>query len=222
MEAEKQCFQYMQWYSQDFKLAGFILPVLTTFLGAWFAFLWQNSRETKVQEELKYGTLLKTQVLFYGFFEVIYSIKKDYLDPYEKNANRSRIIKHIGFCHKFPELEFNGLSFILATKDPDLFGDIISAYRKCVSTIESIDDFNQQYKKICDKSVKTEKLGNGQFQITANEGDLAFLEDFTDIMYRDTKQALICINEIDSKLQKFIKGNFRKKHALKADIIAGK
>ncbi len=219
METEKQCFQYVQQCSQGFKWAGFILPVLTTFLGAWFAFLWQNRRDTKKQKKSQYGVLLKTQALFYEFFEVIYSIKKDYLDRYKDNKNRALIIKCIGFCHKFSELDFEGLSFILATKNPDLFGDIISAYRKCISTVESIDDFNQQYKKICDKSAKTEKLENGQFQITVSEGDLAFLVDFTDIMYRETEQVLVRIKEIESNLQKFIKDNFRKKHALEANII---
>lgn len=203
-------------YSQSVQL---IAPVFTTFLGAWFAFLWQNRRDAKKQRNANYAALLKTQALFYEFFGVIFSIKKDFLDPFKDNEDRISKVRHISFCQKFSELDFEGLSFILATKTPDLFNDIVTAYRKCVSTIEAINERNRQYRKISEGDVKAGDLNNGKFQISTSPADLKFLQDFTDIMYRETDQALERIKQIDDRLQQFIKRNFRKKHALKATLI---
>jgi hypothetical protein len=196
----------------------FILPIFTTFLGAWFAFLWQNRINSEKQKQANYSVLLKTQALFYAYFEAIYSIKNE-LDPYVKDPERTTKVKHISFCHKFPELDFEGLSFILATKSPDLFADIISAYRKCASTIEAVDERNTQYRKICGVDTKTDNPEDGKFQVHINPSDLKFLIDFTDIMYQETEQVLVRIQQIDTKLQQFIKSNFKGKHALKAGLI---
>jgi len=212
MVTEAQCVQGAQWIK-------FILPVFTTFLGAWFAFLWQNRRDTKRQEKANYGVLLKTQALFYEFFEVIFSIKKDFLDAYKDDKDRMLKVKHIGFCQKFSELNFEGLAFILATKSPDLFNDIVKAYRKCVSAVESIDERNRQYRKISGGNAKIEDLESGKVLLAMNPADLILLRDLTDIMYRETDQVLDRIKQIDGKLQQFIKGNFRGKHALKAILI---
>jgi hypothetical protein len=106
MTAETHCFQNIKWIR-------FVLPVFTTFLGAWFAFLWQNRRDTKKQKKANYGVLLKTQALFYEFFEVLFLIKKDFLDPHKDDKDKLAKVKHIGFCQKFSELNYDELSFIL-------------------------------------------------------------------------------------------------------------
>ncbi len=192
------------------------MTLFTTFLGAWFSFLWQNRRDKKRQEQANYGALLKAQALFYEFYEVILSIKRDFLDKYKEDENRMAKIRHISFCQKFPELNFEELSFILATKSPDLYGDIVNVYRKCISTIEAIHERNAQYRKISDGKVEVEDLSAGKVIVELSPADLIFLKDFTDIMYREADQALPRIKTIDDKLQKFIRKRFQGKHALKS------
>ena len=207
MTTEARCFQDAQWIK-------LILPFFTTFLGAWLAFFWQNRRDAKKQEKTNYGVLLKTQALFYEYSGAIYSIKKDFLDQYAKDAERTIKVKHISLCQKFSELDFEGISFILTTKNPDLFDDIVSAYKKCVSAIEAINERNRQYRKFSEWIAESIGLESGKPQI-----DLIFLRDFTDIIYRETDQVLDRIKQIDGKLQKFIKENFKRKHALKVAFI---
>ncbi|HRY85123.1 MAG TPA: hypothetical protein P5561_01165 [Candidatus Omnitrophota bacterium] len=207
MTMEAHCFQNVQWIK-------FILPIFATFLGAWLAFFLQNRRDAKKQEKTNYGVLLKTQALFYEYFEAIYSVKKDFLDQHAKDAERSTRVKHISLCQKFSELDFEGISFILTTKNPDLFGDIVCTYRKCVSAIEAINERNKQYGKYSGGIAKSIDLGSGKSQV-----DLIFLRDFTDIMYRETDQVLQRIKQIDGELQQFIKEKFKGKHALKVTFV---
>ncbi|MFH1798012.1 MAG: hypothetical protein ABH844_01525 [Candidatus Omnitrophota bacterium] len=203
-------------HNNNIQYVSLVVPLFTTFLGAWFAFLWQNHGDKRRQEHAKHGALLKAQALFYEFYEVILSIKRDFLDKHKEDKNRMAKVEHISFCQKFSELDFEGLSFILATKSPDLYGDIVNVYRKCISAIEAINERNGQYRKISNGKVEVEDLSTGEVKVSLSPADLIFLKDFTDIMYREADQALLRIKTIDDKLQKFIKKSFQGKHALKA------
>lgn len=101
--------------------AALVLPFVTTFLGAFLAFSFQNHREDKHKKKSNWGTALKTQALFYQFHEVILSIKREYLDAHKDDTEgRMLKIKQIGFCRNFATLDYEGLSFILQTKEPDI------------------------------------------------------------------------------------------------------
>lgn len=98
---------------------------------------------------------------------------------------------------------------------------IAKAYRKCVSTIDSIEERNRQYRKISNGKVESVNPETGQCIFSLSPADLKFLADFTDIMYRETRQALDRILDIDGKIQQFIRADFKKKHALKMQIVGG-
>lgn len=196
-----------------------IIPFITTFLGAGLAFWFQNIRENKKRINENYGALLKTQALFYQYHEVVYCIKRDFLDKFKDDSDRTGKVQHISFCKSFAELDYEGLSFILENKkDVDLYGNITNAYRKCVSAIDSIEERNHQYRKITNGKVDSINQETGHCVVSLSLADLKFLSDFTDIMYREVDQVLQRITEIDKEIQEFIKGNFKKKYALKMEI----
>jgi hypothetical protein len=143
------------------------------------------------------------------------------MPEYKDNKERALSVKHMSFYDKFPGLDFEGLSFILATESPDLYDDIVNAYRKCQSAIDSIKERNQQYAKIGGGAATPEDLEKGKVTVRMSPVDFLLLRDFTDIMYREVDHALVRINKIDVKLQEFIKANFKGKHALKAVPIEG-
>jgi len=196
-----------------------IIPFITTFLGAGLAFLFQNIRENRKRTNENYSALLKTQALFYQYQEVVYSIKKDFLDKFKNDLNRTAKVQHISFCKSFAELDYEGLSFILEDKkNVDLYGNITNAYRKCISAIDSIKERNHQYRKITNGKVESMNQETRKCIVSVSPADLKYLLDFTDIMYREVDQVLHRITEIDEELQKFIKGYFKKKYALKMKI----
>jgi len=78
-----------------------IVPFITTFLGAGLAFWFQNIRENRKQINQNYSALLKTQALFYQYYEVAYSIKEKFLDKFKDDLNRTAKVQHISFCKSF-------------------------------------------------------------------------------------------------------------------------
>ena len=198
----------------------YTIPFITTFLGAGLAFWFQNIRENRKQINQNHSALLKTQALFYQYYEVIYSIKKEFLDGFKDDPQCVAKVQHISFCKNFANLDYEGLAFILASKkDVDFYGDITNAYRKCLSAIGSIEERNHQYRKITDGKVESLDQETGKCIVSLSPADLKFLTDFTNIMYRETDQVIIRIGEIDKKIQKFVKKKFKKRHALKMKII---
>ena len=199
-----------------------IIPFITTFLGAGLAFWFQNIRENRKRINQNHGALLKTQALFYQYYEVAYSIKEKFLDKFKDDLNRTAKVQHISFCKSFAQLDYEVLSFILEDKkNADLYANIINAYRKCVSTIDSIEERNHQYRKITNGKVESLNPETGQCIVSLSLADLKFLKDFTDIMYREVGQVLVRITEIDKKIQDFVKTNFKKKHALRMQMVDG-
>lgn len=86
------------------------------------AFWFQNIRENRKRINQNHSALLKTQALFYQYYEVVYSIKKEFLDKFKDDSNRTAKVQHISFCKSFAELDYEALSFILEDKkNADLY-----------------------------------------------------------------------------------------------------
>ena len=67
-----------------------IIPFLTTlfaaFLGAWFAFLFQNRRENRKEENINVAALNKVQINLIQQLNVLTILHKDFIKPYQNNA----------------------------------------------------------------------------------------------------------------------------------------
>ncbi|MCK5591973.1 MAG: hypothetical protein KAI72_08460 [Candidatus Pacebacteria bacterium] len=156
--------------------------------------------------------MVKTQALFYSYVNFILSIKREFLDQFEEVAGREIKIQRMSFCNSFPELDYNNLSYLLESKSPDLYAEIHNVYRKCLSVVDSINDRNQQYMKLTAGVMGTNP--NGSAKVKASVIDINFLKDYTDILYREVTQCLKKINAVDEKIEKYIKSNFKGRHAL--------
>ncbi len=203
----------------------FCITILATFLGAFFAFRFQNIREKVNIENKNYSALLKTQALFYQYLDVIYSIYKGFLYKFKDDSNRMREIPPISFCKSFAELDYEGLSFILATKEPGLYLNINMHYRKCISTIDAIEERNDHFKKIWGKGgIKENDKSREHCSLGISLTDSIVLESLTDIIYEQTEHTIKSIKEIDTQIQNFIKKQgfikktFKNKHPLNSPI----
>lgn len=194
------------------KILNLMLPIFTTFLGAGVAFYAQNKHIERKKKDTFYNSLIQTQALFYFYLEFIQGIKIEYLDQFKDDSRKEMKIQNICFCDSFPELDYKNLSLLLETKKPDLYAEIHSLYRKCLSVVDSIRDRNQQYLKMKDNVKGVNSDGSMIVETTIVEAN--FLKDYTNIMYREVNQCFERINLTDMKIQEYIKSNFKGKHAL--------
>jgi hypothetical protein len=190
--------------------------ICSTFLGAtagaYVAFKLNAKTKSNEEENKRYTACLKAQFVFSQYYQTIYNIKAQFLDPCASSSHREVEIKHISFSDVFLKPDIETLSFILATKNPELLNSIMHTYKNCVAAIDSVKERNYEYTKLRDNK---KLVGTPGAMVRVNVTETKFLKDYTDIMYRQTEKTLNILQTAQEELQNFIKNNFKGRHSLK-------
>src|ERR1017187_5579866 len=132
------------------------LPFATTLFGAFFGALgvyWVGrSKEKRDGINRRHTALLATQYALFSQWNIVEDLRKNFLEPFRKDVEH-RHEKQLNYMRVVGELKvpFDELTFIIASKTPNLLQEIHIAEKRFTASIRLLDALNQKRLEIQDK-----------------------------------------------------------------------
>jgi uncharacterized small protein (DUF1192 family) len=123
-------------YEYAFNLA---ITVIGAFSGAWFAFRLQNLKAKKDTDAQNVNAANNAIFELARWYNKLHAFKTQFIDEHRTNAMRHLyIMPAAGMAFGKPEIDYDSLSFLFKSTDPNILGTVSLTEQEIASTIDVI------------------------------------------------------------------------------------
>ncbi|MCG9755579.1 hypothetical protein L1D40_10170 [Shewanella insulae] len=123
-------------YQYAFNLA---VSIIGAFSGAWFAFRLQNEKARKDADSRNVTAANNAIFELSRWYNKLHALKTQFIDEHRDNYVRHLYIMPVaGMALEKPNIDYESLSFIFQSSDPNILGTIALAEQEVVSTLDII------------------------------------------------------------------------------------
>jgi len=172
-----------------------VVTLVAAFMGAYSAFLLQNSKQKKEQTALRVESGNKSIFNLIRSYNTFLAFKKQFVDPHIDNPGRFVAIPpSVGFDGK-SDFDFHSLAYLFELEDPNVLGELSSFQAEVQATIAVIQE--RSYMHMNGVQPSLEKVGFVEGNDIAI-GDIknALGERLTAMMIQGTDQMIEGIDSI--------------------------
>lgn len=202
-------------YQYAFNLA---VSIIGAFSGAWFAFRLQNERARKDAEARDVTAANNAIFELSRWYNKLHALKTQFIDEHRANSLRHLYIMPVaGMALEKPKIDYESLSFIFKSSNPNILGTIALAEQEIASTLDVILQRSKLHVEVLQPAVeRVEKCLGPSFPPLELEKELGkkdaqVLRMLTDYMVQgidDSMEALrLNMNKLKAESQSMYPGH---------------
>jgi len=184
--------------------------LVAAFLGAWFAFRLQESREKEAiqSKKIQSGNIAIVKLLnINNFFSLI---KQQHFDPNQNLENRHLVIPPIGGINELEKIDLDSLSFLFEVNETAIPQKIMFLNMQTKSLVQALEDRKSRHIIFQDHLAEagisqSQELSDSQLKEIAGEHVLIGLKLVTDKIYELLESTMDESLEIANTLSKAVK-----------------
>jgi hypothetical protein len=210
----------------DHRLIPHVSAVFAAAFGAFFgslsAFYLGRVQQRSDRREKRHAALIAAQYALMSQWNIIEAIRVQHLEELRTDPGRFAKLKLYWFPMAPSFVPFAELTFVLATKDPNLLHEIQLAEQNYRACAQALQNRNEELQKFYDNprvSHYIRDFETGAGVSAASNSDVFFLRQATDGLYTTVDRALPRLVGVIQNVEKLIKSMFPGKTSLKMTPI---
>ncbi len=207
-------------------LISAVTTLLAAYFGARFAFKLQSQREDRVRikEEVTAGNRAIFEII--RTYNKFCAVRSQFIDPF-----RSHPLKHYfilpasGLDHHKTYFDYDSLSFILDSKDPNILTSLASYELEANSTVEAINHRSKLHFEVVQPAIEEaakkhgEKMTEEQIDIGVGIRNRQLIAMATDSMIECVDDVIQASESQIAKLNELLKDKYKGHGVLKMEIL---
>ncbi|KAA8981345.1 YrzE family protein [Halospina sp. K52047b] len=184
------------------------VSVIGAFSGAWFAFRLQNEKSRKDAEACNVTAANNAIFELSRWYNKLHALKTQFIDKHRTNpARHLHIMPVAGMALEKPEINYESLSFIFKSSEPNILGTIALSEQEIVSTLDVILQRSKMHVEVLQPAVeRVEKRLGQSFPPSELEKELGgkdtqVLKMLTDYMVEGVDASIAALRENIDKLK---------------------
>ena len=209
---------------------NFVITSLTTllaaYLGARFAFKWQNQQltEQKVRNEVAAGNKALFEII--RTYNKFIAIRNQFIKSERNKPMRHyRIMPITGLDNHLTRFDYDSLTFLIRTKDPDFINQLSGFEQEANSTIDVINHRSKLHFDLIQPAIEEAEKMHGQV-LTGEQIDnavgtrnKAMIKMSTDIMVECVDNLISLGQQYADKLSRLLKSEFKGHHIIRMEVL---
>jgi len=195
--------------SNKFTNLNFVLTSLTTllaaYLGAKFAFQLQvkKQEQNKTDADVKNGN--KTIFELIRTYNKFIAIRNQFINPQRQDPLRHYLIQPIsGVDAHITDIDFDSLTFLIKTNNPDILNKLSSFQQEANSTVEAINQRSAIHFNVIQPAVERAEKAHGQ-ELKEKQIDEAVGKRYSRTIKISTNTMIECVDTVILLSEEYIK-----------------
>lgn len=209
------------------EIKEFVGIFVSTFVGAWAAFLLQGRREAAKDRAVRVAALRGAQFALVAQVNVLDRLRRD-LEPLRADPNRDLSLGPIAYFQEIPGIDLPSLAFLLEST-PDLLNALVVCQNKWNTVVGILRQHSHEYRRFqgrSDEAVRAGVMPSQPQQVRDLVGPdiIGALRTLTDALYETMDGALqaneALFNELSQQLTRQFPDQRPLKRELNPEVIA--
>ncbi len=210
--------------------ASFVITSLATllaaYLGAKFAFKWQNQQllEQKIADEVAAGNKALFEII--RTYNKFVAIRNQFINPHRNDPMKHYLIMPItGLDHHVTKIDYDSLIFLIQTKEPDLINQLSGFEQEANSTIDAINHRSMMHFDHVQPAIEEAENKYGS-TLTQQQIDSAVGVRYKSMMEMSTDTMIECVDSVIalaenyiSKLSGLLKHEFKGHNIIRMEVL---
>lgn len=184
-----------------------------TFLGAYFAFLFERRHSEAKEREATIAAAKSAQFAIWTQLNAAKNIKKQVLDPRCNDPDRHLTLTPFTVHAKYPTLNIASLTFMLKGEGAQLLGEMMLSEHVFSTLIGALEQRNVRH-----ESMQT-RISQFGPEVGLDQATVVILKNMTDSIYGLGEDAVSQLGQVFERLRSYIEKQFPDVKALSVEFL---